>query len=130
MNLVCNSNLKKLLGIQFGEDKCQCRPGMKFNEFANECQIYLEVDCSNIFYDSSPSQIILDAAENGKKRNYHFDIEDRTESAKETMKNSLLSFLDTEQATVEEIQEAFCRDIDIFSFEMLVRNHKQWKIFR
>ena len=125
MNLVCNSNLKKLLGVQFGQDKCQCRPGMKFNELANECQIFLDVDCSNISYDTKPSQIILDAVEKGKKRNYHFDTENRTESAQETMKNSLLSFLDTEHATEEEIREAFCRDIDIFSFEMLVRNHNK-----
>ena len=122
MNLVCNSNMTEVLGVQLGEDRCQCRPGMKFNEFANECQIFLDVDCSHISYESKPSQAILDAVETGKKRNIQIDTENRTETAQETLKNSLLSFIDIEHATKNEIKEAFCRDIDVFSFAVLVRN--------
>jgi len=43
---------------------------------------------------------------------------ERTESANETLANSLLSEIDAKKATPEEIKEAFCRDIDSFSFEM------------
>ena len=95
---------------------------MKFNEFANECQIFLDVDCSHITYESKPSQAILDAVETGKKRNIQIDTENRTETAQETLKNSLLSFIDIEHATKNEIKEAFCRDIDVFTFAVLVRN--------
>ena len=47
---------------------------------------------------------------------------DRTESANETLANSLLTRIDPKNATADEIKEAFCRDIDSFSFEMEV-NH-------
>ena len=47
---------------------------------------------------------------------------DRTESANETLANSLLTRIDPKNATADEIKEAFCRDIDSFSFEMQVLN--------
>ena len=47
---------------------------------------------------------------------------DRTESANETLANSLLTRIDPKNATAEEIKEAFCRDIDSFSFEMEVKS--------
>merc|ERR1719208_198492 len=88
---------------------------MKWNSEAGECQIFLDVDCSSITYDTKPSTTILNAVEKAK-----LDISQdgeaaplgRTESANETLANSLLTKIDPKNATAEEIKEAFCRDID------------------
>merc|ERR1712227_1150918 len=56
MNLVCNTNLTT--GGNLG--KCQCRQDMKWNAEAGECQLFLDVDCSSITYESQPSKTILD----------------------------------------------------------------------
>lgn len=93
---------------------------------AHDSQIYLDVDCSSITYETKPSTTILNAVEKAK-----LDISDisqdgeaaplgRTESANETLANSLLTKIDPKNSTAEEIKEAFCRDIDSFSFEMEV----------
>ena len=37
MNLVCNTELV----VGSGPGRCQCRPGMRWNQQAGECQIYL-----------------------------------------------------------------------------------------
>ena len=85
----------------------------------------MDVDCSSITYDTKPSEVILTAVEKAKK-----DMEanligeviplGRTESANESLANSLLTKVDTKTATDSELKEAFCRDIDSFSFEMQV----------
>ena len=84
----------------------------------------MDVDCSSITYESQPSKTILDAVERAEKKidgqeTPEQELE-RTESANETLANSLLSEIDAKKATPEEIKEAFCRDIDSFSFEMEV----------
>ena len=87
-------------------------------------QLFLDVDCSSITYESKPSQTILNAVEKAKAEISEEPSEvgtlDRTESANETLANSLLTRIDPENATADEIKEAFCRDIDSFSFEMEV----------
>ena len=93
--------------------------------FTSLSQLFLDVDCSSITYESQPSQTILNAVEKAKAE--ISEVEeltevsgslDRTESANETLANSLLTRIDPKNATAEEIKEAFCRDIDSFSFEM------------
>ena len=120
MNLVCNTNLT----TQGDAGKCECRQDMKWNTEAGECQIFLDVDCSAITYDTQPSATILTAVEKAKAE-MKLDGETaplgRTESANETLANSLLTKIDPKNSTAEEIKEAFCRDIDSFSFEMEVR---------
>ena len=85
----------------------------------------MDVDCSSITYDTTPSEVILEAAEKAKK----YINEDllgtvvplgRTESANESLSNSLLTRMDCKNATDAELTEAFCRDIDSFSFELQV----------
>ena len=121
MNLVCNTNLT----TQGDAGKCECRQDMKWNTEAGECQIFLDVDCSTITYETQPSQTILSAVEKAKAE-MEIDGETtppglgRTESANETLANSLLTKIDPKNSTAEEIKEAFCRDIDSFSFEMEV----------
>ena len=87
-------------------------------------QLFLDVDCSSITYESKPSQTILNAVEKAKAEISEEPSEvgtlDRTESANETLANSLLTRIDPKNATADEIKEAFCRDIDSFSFEMEV----------
>ena len=120
MNLVCNTNLT----TQGDAGKCECRQDMKWNTEAGECQIFLDVDCSTITYETKPSSTILTAVEKAKAE-MNLDGETaplgRTESANETLANSLLTKIDPKNSTAEEIKEAFCRDIDSFSFEMEVR---------
>ena len=87
-------------------------------------QIFLDVDCSSITYDTEPSATIMNAVEKAKKE---MPVQGetaplgRTESANETLANSLLTKIDPKNSTADEIKEAFCRDIDSFSFEMEVR---------
>ena len=96
-------------------------------------QLFLDVDCSSITYESQPSQTILNAVEKAKAE--ISDVEelsevsgslDRTESANETLANSLLTRIDPKNSTADEIKEAFCRDIDSFSFEMEVKRKQQF----
>ena len=41
----------------------------------------------------------------------------RTQTKEESLENSLLTSIDPTNATADDIKEAFCRDIDAFSFE-------------
>merc|ERR1719495_1691007 len=63
MNLICNTNL-----TMGGQGKCQCRTNMRWNTEAGECQIYMDVDCTDITYDTPPSPTILEAVEKAKQR--------------------------------------------------------------
>ena len=120
LNLVCNKNL-----TTSGAGRCECRQDMKWNKESLECQIYLDVDCSNITYDTPPSTVVLKAAnltlEHIQAENITTDAfeddDNSTISAEESLENSLLSNIDPKVATDKEITEAFCRDIDSFSFE-------------
>ena len=93
---------------------------------ANECQIYLEVDCSNFTYNTPPSLIVLDAANKTLEKIAEKDLptilinntsSDISASPNVTLENSLLSSIDPNIASQAEITEAFCRDVDSFSWE-------------
>ena len=86
----------------------------------------MDVDCSSITYDTKPSPVIMTAVEKAKKEMEENLIGEvvplgRTESANESLSNSLLTRMDSKTATDDELREAFCRDIDSFSFEMQVK---------
>jgi len=138
MNLICNTNIT----IQAG-GKCECRTDMKWNTQKSECQMYIDVDCSSITYDTKPSPVILEAvnktlekiAESNKTEtataeligetivngtdpeDLKADNETISMAPNETLSNSLLTSIDPKEASEAEIKEAFCRDIDSFSFE-------------
>ena len=59
MNLICNTNLT----TQGTVGKCECRRDMRWNSEQGECQIYLDVDCSKITYDTKPSANIMAAVD-------------------------------------------------------------------
>ena len=111
MNLICNKNLT----VQGDTGKCECRQDMRWNEQGGECQVggfsdftkylfacqlYLDVDCSEITYESKPSQTVLDAVDKAKKELIGADengpilnVTGRTETANESLSNSLLTMV-------------------------------------
>ena len=103
---------------------------------AGECQLYIDVDCSDVTYDSNPSPAVLEAVNNtlGKldlnetkdnidevKKPKPFDWLSANSTVsdppKTALANSLLSSMDPDKASENEIREAFCRDVDSFSWE-------------
>jgi len=120
MNLICNTALTTGQG-----GRCECRQDMKWNEQEGECQMYLDVDCSQFTYDTPPSANILSAVSRAQANmeTNPVDIVDasaegRTQTYQESLQNSLLQQMDTTQSTEADLREAFCRDIDAYSFEM------------
>ena len=90
INMVCNPDMSIPGGVQ---GKCGCRPDMKWNNEAKECQvctlvsqfahkflpsvypthpffmalkIFMDVDCSAITYETPPSTAVLSAVEKAK----------------------------------------------------------------
>jgi len=117
MNLICNKNM-----TTSGEGRCECRQDMKWNKEAGECQLYIDVDCSSITYDTKPSPVILEAVKkmnNTKEVDLDTKADNGTLSASPnvTLSNSLLSTIDPSKASPDEIKEAFCRDVDSLSWE-------------
>lgn len=166
MNLICNTNKT----IQQG-GRCECREDMSWNKVESECQLYLDVDCSSITYDTKPSPVVL-AAVNATLEKVNSTtteapttttttlsttesstsvsteassesssvsvgnstsestttttttttidpkaVEENQKKINETLSNSLLSSIDPEKASEKDIREAYCRDIDTFSWE-------------
>jgi len=115
MNLICNTELT----TQGNVGQCECRRDMRWNSATGECQIYMDVDCSRITYDTPPSQAVLSAVERAKlaAATTVTDPLGRTENMQESLSNSLLRQMNPQQASEAELREAFCRDIDAYSFE-------------
>jgi len=119
INMVCNTKLTTQLG-----GKCQCKPDMRWNKQSGECQLFMDVDCSSFTYDSAPSQLIqaavAKAQAQGINPNMAIDELNRTPTIQESMGGSLLSQLDANQAGERDLREAYCRDVDSFSFDLNV----------
>ena len=86
-----------------------------------ECELYLDVDCSSLSYESRPSASVLRAVDDLKRQQQLSTAVEqnfgRTESYQESLATSLLSKLDANSISEAELTEAFCRDVDSFSFE-------------
>merc|ERR1719369_361795 len=116
INLMCNTNVT----IQDG-GKCECRKDMRWNTKSGECQLYMDVDCSSVTYDTKPSPAILEAvnktlekvAENNStleaaKVNLDPNVtssEPLSMSPEAALNNSLLSSIDVNKTTPEELKE-------------------------
>ena len=98
---------------------------------AGECQLYLDVDCSSVTYETKPSTVVLEAVNKTLdslegKNTTEINLSDPSKpenqtisaSPNATLANSLLSSIDKDKASKEDIKEAFCRDIDSFSWEL------------
>jgi len=94
---------------------------MRWNTATGECELYLDVDCSSLSYESRPSASVLRAVDDLKRQQQlSAAVEQnfgRTESYQESLATSLLSKLDANSISEAELTEAFCRDVDSFSFE-------------
>jgi len=125
MNLICNTNLT----TQGTIGKCECRRDMRWNAEGGECQLYLDVDCSSITYETQPSAGILAAVDRANTAmaglnapaNTLAEDEIRTETNQETLQKSLLSYMG-DNPSQNDLKEAFCRDIDAYSFEFEPQN--------
>jgi len=121
MNLICNKDLT----TQGDIGKCECRRDMKWNSEALECQVYLDVDCSKFTYDTAPSAAVKAAVEEAKNDMPMIGegvMLNRTETPEETMDKSLLKHLDAKTSSEDDLLEAYCRDIDAYSFDLNQQN--------
>jgi len=98
---------------------CKCRRDMRWNTKALECQLYIDVDCSNITYTSAVSDQVKAAAESLETKLGNTTIEiptNRTQTVEEGLKESLLSVVTaSDNVTLDVLNEAFCRDAEAFS---------------
>merc|ERR1719350_2647897 len=132
VNLICNTNTT----VQQGGN-CECRRDMKWNTKAGECQLFLDVDCSAVTYETKPDPVILEAvnktlekvAEANKTQEEVGEGQDAnsTVTPDEALSNSLLSSIDVRKDDVTQAQltEAYCRDVDSFSWEFGAPKNQQ-----
>lgn len=119
MNLICNKDLT----TQATVGQCECRRDMKWNTEALECQVYLDVDCSKFTYETQPSTLIQNAVEKAQREMEEMPMIgegmmlNRTETQEEVLSKSLLKHIDENTASEDDILEAYCRDVDAYSFE-------------
>merc|ERR1719334_895001 len=80
MNMICESSNQTVTTGE-GNGTCQCRRDMKWNKKVLECQILLDVDCSQFDYSSPVSDFVADAVERAEKRKNDTEIA-KNEAAK------------------------------------------------
>jgi len=92
---------------------------MRWQSQAGECQLYLDVDCSRVTYNTQPSPAVLQAVRSLQQQQQQTGqaIVGRTESYQESLSSSLLSQLNPNTTTEDQLTEAYCRDVDALSFE-------------
>jgi len=131
VNLICNTNTT----VQQGGN-CECRQDMKWNTKAGECQLFLDVDCSSVTYDTKPDPVILEAVNktlekvaeaNKTQEEVGEENANSTSTPAEALSNSLLSSIDVNKDDVSQAQlkEAYCRDVDSFSWEFGAPKNQQ-----
>ena len=85
--------------------------------------MYLDVDCSKFTYDTLPSVTIQVAVEKAQREMNEMPLTvegvmlNRTETQEEVLSKSLLKHIDEKEASEDDILEAYCRDVDAYSFE-------------
>ena len=85
----------------------------------------MDVDCSSITYDTNPSPAILNAVQKANETLDEMLLGEvipfgRIETKNESLSNSLLTQIAKSNASDADLKEAFCRDVDAFSFEFQV----------
>jgi len=120
MNLICNTDVS----MPGQPGTCECRRDMRWNADGGECQFYMDVDCSSVTYDTPASAGVLAAVSRAQAAQAGgVDFVDaaglgRTETMQESLQNSLLRHVDPKTASEAEMREAFCRDIDAYSYDI------------
>ena len=97
--------------------------------------MFLDVDCSAVTYDTKPDPVILEAvnktlekvAEANKTQELPEQEANSTLTPDEALSNSLLSSIDVTKEDVNQAQltEAYCRDVDSFSWEFGAPKNQQ-----
>ena len=97
--------------------------------------MFLDVDCSAVTYDTKPDPVILEAvnktlekvAEANKTQELPEQEANSTLTPDEALSNSLLSSIDVTKDDVNQAQltEAYCRDVDSFSWEFGAPKNQQ-----
>ena len=83
----------------------------------------MDVDCSKFTYDTLPSATIQAAVEKAQREMDNMPLIgegvmlNRTETQEEVLSKSLLKHIDEKEASEDDILEAYCRDVDAYSFE-------------
>ena len=83
----------------------------------------MDVDCTKFTYDTAPSATIQAAVEKAQREIQEMPLIgeglmlNRTETQEETLSRSLLKHIDEKEASEDDILEAYCRDVDAYSFE-------------
>lgn len=115
MNMICK------------EGKCACRDDMKWNSEGLECQIYIDVNCTDVktekIVEVDTNSTIVDDNDDDEDLKYDdsfvYNLTDPTTgqlniteiSADETLASSELSSLDPNATKPEDMRQAFCRDM-------------------
>ena len=105
------------MNMECDQGTCQCRDEMKWNEEALECQIYMDVNCTDVDTES-----IIEEKKNETTYKYDdteiFNSTDSTGkvnvseiTAEETLANSELAELNPNTTSKEDMRKAFCRDV-------------------
>jgi hypothetical protein len=120
MNMVCKQDTQT----------CQCRDTMKWNDEALECQVFMDVNCTDVSTVESPvvevnTTTVIKQPTAVNEEEFKFDdsfiYTNTTEGAEglnitsvtadETLATSELASLDINKTSSEDIRHAFCRDI-------------------
>jgi len=130
MNMICGQSGTSSVGSR----SCQCRDDMKWNDEGLECQIYIDVNCTDIKTVESPDNTVtLDTplespnktlGSDKLEEEFEFDEKEFSNltdsngnlniseiSADETLSSSELSKLNPNETSPDEIRGAFCRDV-------------------
>ena len=83
----------------------------------------MDDDCSKFTYKTQPSTLIQNAVEKAQQEMEEMPMIgegmmfNRTETQEEVLSKSLLKHIDENTASEDDILEAYCRDVDAYSFE-------------
>ena len=87
-------------------------------------QVYLDVDCSKFTYETAPSALIQATVQKAQMEMDEMPMIgegvmlNRTETQEEVLSKSLLKHIDETTASEDDILEAYCRDVDAYSFDL------------
>jgi len=118
INLVCFGKAGQPRTNRSGPSVCKCRRDLRWNPEALECQLFIDVDCKNITYSSPVSTVVANAASTLEDVTVFSVPTNRTETVDEGLQDSLISVLtasNTTKGTLDDLNEAFCRDTEAFS---------------
>ena len=124
MNMICSA-----------QKNCACRPDMKWNSETGECQIFMDVDCSDIDVNSEPLTAVSNNSVTTTKpetdAGFIEALEDKNITdltANDTLKDSGLVKLDVNNTTEVELKTEFCREVSQIAGRFEVSLIRIWEV--